>query len=343
VSATFSTKFACNLIEYVRNQGHDVNSLYEHLGLSSQYLNREDIRIPSGKMSTIWERAMELVNDDDVGLHMGAAFGATALRTTSMIMQSSPTLYEALERGVKYSALIADVLTTEIGESDDHIYLEFTPKQEWLLEPARVVKDCLNITLVSAFNSVRQLTGQPISPAFLSVTYRRAANIQEYVQIFDCDIAFEEPFNRIGFPKQLGTNQITTKDGRLLVTLEEYARELKASFIENNNYMARTQQLILDMMAPRPPTLDQVANALHLSPRSLQRKLKKETSATYKDLVDQVRRKLCDRLMEDSDRTVDEVGQLIGYSDTASFIRAFKRWHGKTPRQMIVGEGLELR
>ncbi len=102
-------------------------------------------------MSAIWERAMDIVDDDDVGLHMGAAFGATALRTTSMIMQSSPTLYEALEMGVKYSALIADVLTTEIGESDDHIYLEFTPKHEWLVEPARVVKDCLNITLVSAF------------------------------------------------------------------------------------------------------------------------------------------------------------------------------------------------
>ena len=68
---TFSSRMACDLIAYVQKKGHDVTSLYKLLALPETYLNREDIRIPSAKMSQIWVMAMELAGDEDVGFHMG--------------------------------------------------------------------------------------------------------------------------------------------------------------------------------------------------------------------------------------------------------------------------------
>ena len=72
---------------------------------------------------------------------------------------------------------------------------------------------------------------------------------------------------------------------------------------------------------------------MHLSERSLQRKIRQERDCTFQDLVDEVRKKLCAKLLKDPRRSVEQVGYLAGYSDTTSFIRAYRRWYGRTPRQ----------
>ncbi len=330
---TFSSRIACDLIEYAHEKGHDVSSLYELLALPKSHLNREDIRIPSAKMGRIWHKAMELSGDQDIGFHMGIELRATAVRTTSLIMQSCSTVYEALEQGIKYSGLIANALSMRIGESEGSIYIEFTPREEWLLEPAAVVKDCLNITFVSMLTSVQVMTAIMHPPSILRFSYPKPANLSEYYRAFNCSIKFGQPNNRIGFPKDIGKVKLTTRDQGLLAVLEKYANEVKESYSATPNFASRTKQLILEMMEPQPPTLETVAQSLNISPRSLQRKIKQESGASYRDLVDTVRQKLCLKYLEDTSRTIDEIGFLTGYADTASFVRAFKRWYGKTPGQ----------
>ncbi len=256
---TFSSKMACDLIAYVHKKGPDVTSLYELLALPETYLNREDIRIPSAKMSQIWGMAMELARDEDVGFHMGIEQRTTALQTTSLIMQSCPTVYEALEQGIKYSELIANVLSMEIGESTDDIYIDFTPKKPWRIEPAVVVKDCLNLTFISMLVSIQRITGTFHPPSILCFSYPKPKNLAEYYRAFNCRIEFGQPYNRIGFPKDLGGVQISTRDQGLLAVLEKYAGEIKESYSNDQHYVSRTQKLILDMMDPQPPTLEAVA------------------------------------------------------------------------------------
>ncbi len=331
---TFSSKIACDLIEYVRKKGFDVTSLYELLALPEAYKNREDIRIPAAKMNQIWMLAMKLTGDEDIGFHMGIEFSTAALRTTSLIMQSSSTVYEAFEQGIKYSELIANVLSMKIGENTDNIYIEFTPRKEWSIESAAVIKDCLNITFISMVISVQQMTGIFHPPSIVCFSYPKPKNLAEYYRAFNCSVEFGQLYNRIGFPKDLGRIQIPTRDQGLLAVLEKYANEIKQSFSNDQHFVSKTQKLIVDMMDPQPPTLEEVAQALHLSSRSLQRKIKKEKGCSYRHLVDETRKKLCAKYMEDPKRTVDEISFLAGYADTTSFIRAFKRWYGKTPKQM---------
>lgn len=336
---TFSARIAYDLIEYVREKGHAVDDLYAVLALPKTYLDREDIRIPSEKMSKIWMRAMEISGDEDIGFHMGIERSVAALRTTSLIMQSSATVLQAFEQGIKYSELIANVLSMQIGRSADDIYLDFTPRKEWRIEPAAVVKDCLNLTLISMLMSVQQITGIFHPPSILRFSYAKPKNLPEYYRVFNCTIEFGQPYNRIGFPKDLGSKPLPTSDKGLLAVLEKYANEIKQSFSSEQHFTSRTRQLIIEMMDPQPPTLETVARALNLGSRSLQRKIKEEENCSYRDLVDEIRKKLCARYMDDTQRTVDEISYLSGYADTASFIRAFKRWYGKTPRQVMKKPG----
>ena len=71
---------------------------------------------------------------------------------------------------------------------------------------------------------------------------------------------------------------------------------------------------------------------LHVSLRSLQRKLKEEDTS-YKDLLEETRRQLALQYLRDSRRSIGEITYLLGFSEPSNFTRAFKRWTGKSPVQ----------
>lgn len=77
-------------------------------------------------------------------------------------------------------------------------------------------------------------------------------------------------------------------------------------------------------------TLDEVASALAMSSRSLRRKLEQE-GTSFRALVDEERRQTATQILSGSDMKLDELAIHLGYTDTASFTRAFRRWMGVSP------------
>ena len=90
-------------------------------------------------------------------------------------------------------------------------------------------------------------------------------------------------------------------------------------------------QLLLALLGSGYPTIDKVARLLHSSPRSLQRRLRKEGVA-YAELVSRCRRNEAQRLLVKSEASVQEIAARLGYADPSSFSRAFMSWTGSSPR-----------
>ena len=332
-AVTFSSRIACDLVDYVEGQGFDVDPLKAVLALPDPLLRREDTRIPSHKMSELWSLAMSVTGDPWVALHMGADQVLSSLRTTSLIMQSTRTVEEAMEAGIAYSSLIANALEMKLGVQGSSMFIEFTPHPAWAVEPDEVVWDSIGVTFVSMLHTTRQLVGRPVTPSILEFQFPCPENAHEFFSYFDCSIDFDSSSNRMGFSKKIAGEAVRTSDDGLLDTLKRYADELRSSFADDQDHSAKARALIAKMMDPKPPSLDEVASAMHVSPRSLQRKIKQERDCTFQGLVDEVRIKLCAKLLSDKRRSVEQVGYLAGYADSTSFIRAYRRWHGRTPRQ----------
>ncbi len=75
-----------------------------------------------------------------------------------------------------------------------------------------------------------------------------------------------------------------------------------------------------------------LADALHLTERTLRRRLDKD-GITFQSLLDDVRRDEAVRLLDDHALTVAEIAERLGYSEPRSFRHAYRRWTGKTPRE----------
>lgn len=80
------------------------------------------------------------------------------------------------------------------------------------------------------------------------------------------------------------------------------------------------------------PSLERVADQLGLTPRTLQRKLH-EMGTSHNELLDQMRRQLAMRYLREREMAICEVAYLLGFSESSSFHRAFKRWTGVTPKE----------
>ena len=70
-----------------------------------------------------------------------------------------------------------------------------------------------------------------------------------------------------------------------------------------------------------------------MSVRNLQRKLK-NTNTSFRELLDEMRRELAKQYVNNSDVSLSEVTFLLGFSESSSFSRAYKRWHGVSPTEI---------
>jgi AraC-like DNA-binding protein len=82
--------------------------------------------------------------------------------------------------------------------------------------------------------------------------------------------------------------------------------------------------------ATRPPSLEQIAGQLHITPRTLIRRLKR-ADTSYKALLEELRFDCAATLLQQAHNTVADVGHRLGYRDPANFGRAFRSWTGTTP------------
>ena len=78
------------------------------------------------------------------------------------------------------------------------------------------------------------------------------------------------------------------------------------------------------------PRAEQMAEQLHLSTRTLHRRLV-DAGTSYQAIIDGIRERLAIEFLERTDLSVDEIAERSGFSDVSNFRKAFKKWTGQTP------------
>ncbi len=107
---------------------------------------------------------------------------------------------------------------------------------------------------------------------------------------------------------------------------EELAR------LDKSDVIARCRATVLEHLTSGEASEDETAQQLHMSPRTLQRKLAL-ANTTYQHLVENTRKDLALRYIDDPHRTISDITFSLGYSQQSAFTRAFKRWTGTTPSE----------
>jgi AraC-like DNA-binding protein len=122
-------------------------------------------------------------------------------------------------------------------------------------------------------------------------------------------------------------------DPTLRQVLESYARHLAAQLPEASSLAGRVRSVLHAALHGGRPDLASVAKALHVSARTLQRRLSEE-GTSHQRLLDEERERLAREYVGSSSLSLQEIAFMLGFSDQAAFHRAFVRWTGQTPGRL---------
>ena len=158
---------------------------------------------------------------------------------------------------------------------------------------------------------------------------RSSPAVERFDRLFRAPIDYEAPDNRLCFDETVIDKPLTTANPELARINDQVVVDYLARF-NRSCISAQVRSWIIQQLPDGAPNQETVANALHLSLRSLQRRLRDE-DVTFRDLLEGTRRELAMQYIREAHRSIGEITYLLGFSEPSNFTRAFKRWTGMSP------------
>ena len=313
-----------------RAAAHDVSAdeLYRAVKLDPSVLLDPDNRIPFAQLVDLYEKAAQLTGDDNFGLHVGESVDPKLFDVVGYSALNSPTLGDAFARVARYHSIWTDGATFTLETSKDTSAIIYRYLDKTISEH----RHDSEMTLATVTTLCRKIASSDFNPTAVEFQHEAPADKSELERLFRCPMKFGAALNKLSFPSRNLTLAIGKADAGLCALLDRHAEELLAKFPPRDSLVDQVRSIIAKEFRGGDPSLEHVADQLGLTPRTLQRKLH-ELGTSHNDLLEQMRRQLAMQYLREREMAICEVAYLLGFSESSSFHRAFKRWTGLTPRE----------
>jgi AraC-like DNA-binding protein len=309
--------------------GIDFNALARRVDIDPDLLARPNARFPSARIQKLWRLAAAEAGDPLFGLRAGQLARPGIFHALGMGIVSSTSVLAALRRIERYSSVVSTNGRFVLLLRDDLASLE-TRRTELTVVPSPQYFDAAIVTICRI---LRLCAGPSAVPLKVTLPYHGTAPLDAYREALGCPVEFDAANVAIIFDAHLAARPVLTGNPELAAE----ADRMSARYIEGllpDSAAARVRSLLLKAMPSGDIDQEQIAHALHQSPSTLQRKLRKE-GTSYQQLLDATRRELALEYLQDGRQSLADITFLLGFSDQSNFTRAFRRWTGKTPRQYL--------
>ncbi|WP_165665599.1 AraC family transcriptional regulator [Metapseudomonas otitidis] len=322
---TTSSSWALGIVQALEMGGVDCRRLFPELGLDYTALFDADARFPQDGMTRLWLRAVELSGNPAIGLNMAKVVRPASFHVVGYALMSSRTLNEGFARLVRYQRIIAEGADLSFRPTPEGYELRLAIHGD-RLPPARQSAEA-SMAYCLAF--CRWMTGRAINPLEIRFQGPAPADVEPYRQVFQAPLRFGAEHYALRFSRADMDTPLPTANESLAQLHDRFAGEYLARFAGSRvTHLAR--QVLCRLLPQGEPKREVVASALHLSQRTLQRRLQEE-GTRFQQLLDDTRRELAEQYLAQPNLTLLEIAYLLGFADPSNFFRAFRRWFDATP------------
>jgi len=318
-----------SVIELGAHVGIERSLLLEKIGLRLEDFSDPDGLLPFESYVTAWELVAATPGSVDVGLQLGRLSSPRLLGALGYAMVHAANGIEAVRLLKRFRRLVSDSIAPEIDIDDEHVVFHLV----WPARVARLVAFA-DSAFVGQLVLWRELCGLPESaPLAVEAFYQcpRPAGADRS-RVLGCPVHFGCPETRFVLRRDLLERPLPRTDPALFDYLSRHAAAVAARLPTDGDVSSRVRRVVTDSLRAGEPTPARVAQALGLSERTLQRRLRDE-GTTLARIVDATRRELSEHYLSEPNVSAFEVAFLIGYSEPSAFHRAFRRWTGMTPQE----------
>lgn len=309
-----------NYAALLKAHGISVDEILRRSKLPLDLFQRQNPCVSAQEYYRFMKAIEDLVPDQRMPVTLATAENIEAISPPVFGAYCSANAGECIQRIAQYKAL-AGAIQFEVIENEAGITVEI--KGEDGIELPEVI---VGIEMVLLVNLIRRATKEHIIPA--KVTARRLFANPSYEEFLGCRAQ----------PAEKDSITLCRKDAEIpFITRNEsmwnfFEPELKRRLGEmesDDSFSAKVRSMLVELLPAGKSSVEDVAVALGLSKRSLQRKLKEEKT-TFQKQLNHTRELLAKNYLQNTRLSSEDIAYLLGYQDLNSFFRAFALWTGKT-------------
>lgn len=299
--------------------------LLSEVGVPPEALLDPDGRLPRTVEVRLWQAAVRLSQDENLGLHMAAQAGIADLGPIGFAVRSSGTLREAYGRAARYLALVNQEVGLALLTEGATAVLRHVPPQG-APPPRQAVDFFLGLLHLIGRHGI----GAAFSLRALHLRHPAPPARDEYQRLFAATPRFSQPHDEVIVEAALLDLPQQQAEPALGEIIERHLQDLQRQLPAGATFLERTRSCLIAELREGEPTLERLARRLHMSPRSVQRRMQEEGTSLM-ELSAQLRVELARRYLRERQESIGEIAFLLGFSEASTFHRAFKRWTGMTP------------
>jgi AraC-like DNA-binding protein len=314
------------IVRALEAHGVDGRRLARDAGIDPERAQAPDGRVPRAAHTRLWQLAVEATGDPCFGLEASRFATQTTFHALGYAVLASATLREAFERLVRYRRLIGDVVELRLEDTDERTRLVID-----VSAPPGVPYEAVDAFTSMCVRMARMLCGRrTLDPLAVMLERPEPTPSEPFRRLFRAPVGFSQPQNVLEFrradldaPLPSANAELARNSDQVVVT---YLARLESSSVSS-----RVLATLVQALPDGPPSKAAIARQLGMSPRNMQRHLSEE-GTSYKSLLNDARVDLARSYVREARLSVTEIAFILGFADTSTFSRAFKRWTGMSPR-----------
>jgi AraC-like DNA-binding protein len=324
---TSSAAWVRGIADMFAAEGLPAAQLCTEAGIDLAALHLPQTRVDVDRVSRLWELAAAQYGKPGLGLDRNLTGRYGNVDLVGYALASGPNLLVGFQHLQRHMAVISDATTFE---------MERGPRGYWLVlshigATRPIPRQRVEFAVLTLLTLCGWLTRRELTPLAVELITPPPADEARYRTAFGLLPHFSQPANRFLLAEADLLAPIPTHNPSLWA-LHERLVETELDHLGQTLASTRVRTEVARILHLGEPRREDVAARLHLTDRTLQRRLQAE-SVSYQQLLDDTRRELAGQYLSDERRSLAEVADLLGFADQSNLFRACKRWFGMPPGQ----------
>ncbi len=279
----------------------------------------------------VWWQLLEdmqlLLNEPALGVKIGQCVQPQHTGVLAYLIMHCATLGEALLHFQRFQKLLhnmSDVLLTSHQQA---------LKLSWDASLGASTQLSDEVFMSGLISFVKQIVqGMGLQPVAVHFMHPAPCEPSLYEQLIGCPVFFNAKQVSIDIPLEALSLTINSQNPYLLELLAKQAEALMDQSAHEDALLEAIRRFCAERLHQRVPTLDEVAKTLHLSTRTLHRRLA-DRGLNFHHLLAETRFRLAKHYLSDPRLQLNQIALLLGYSEQSAFTRAFSAWAGISPQR----------
>lgn len=326
-TTTVSSHFLHAMLRYVRTHHGEalVRQVTADAGIPLLLLDQPAARVTREQFVLLYKSIAFALDDEMLGLWSRPIRGGT-LKYMMLSLLDAPTILIALNRFVRFWNLILDDYKLQMSRRQgDSVRVALLPRKSGA--DITLLGHELMMKLIHGI--VSWLLGREIPIQRVDFVFARPAHASDYVFLYPGEVHFSAAETAIYLHDTHCQSPFKRERHQLWTFLKRAPEDWTFTTFHRGSITAKAREY-LERRIDQPVTIQELADALHVSVRTLNRKFAAERTQ-FQAVKDAVRRDIAVHRLSTSDAPIAAVAGDLGFANAAVFCRAFKQWTGSTP------------